>query len=538
MRLLPPVAAALGAVLLLPQSAVAANPPPGWTPVAYVAGTTDVFNHVSSTAANGTDAVVWVANDTTGVRIDARVRLAGTTAWRGVTPRVRQAVSAQDLVLTPTPAGTFFLAWVRYTGGHPEVLSMTLDPRSRTWSKPLQVFHDTGYGHAGPDVAIAADGTIGVTAYARPDTSSNPPVYRVVVGMRHPDGSWHHRFLTPVDKHSTGERISANPAGDFLVSWIEGYNLSEMTVRAATRHHGADQPWRFATLSDPGDSQRVHQAIGRDGTAAVIWSATSQSFNAIRMSTTKISTGAPTWSRQDVVTSTPIGIDAYAAVYKTGHVSALWSQGGQLWTRLLSGGTLGGPVQLSATGHTGVLASLVMQPNGRAAVLYHQYSGSDNEGLRLRTLTDGVPSAEVVLTDYFNGDANQERLGINAANRHNVVWTRGAFPNPTDVASMGDPLPRPSVMTSQYSGLTVTKAVVRGTPRVGRRLSCATGFWVEAAGVSYRWYRDGSRIAHAIGRTYLLRSADLHRHLSCRATGADSAGGKRTLASNAVRVTS
>jgi hypothetical protein len=209
-----------------------------------------------------------------------------------------------------------------------------------------------------------------------------------------------------------------------------------MKVRAATRGHGPHAQWKVRTLSAPGDSQRAHAAIGEDGTAAVAWSATSTSFDAIRMATTDADRPLAPWVFWDVVTGVPIGIDPDVVVSPRGRVTVIWQQGGRLWTRFLAGASLGGPVAVSPSGVQGVLDAFLVRPDGRAAMLYQLYgAGPESLGLRFRVLNDGVPGAVAELTgdDETDGDENSAILAIDGRSRGFVVYTRGTYPD-TDFA--------------------------------------------------------------------------------------------------------
>jgi hypothetical protein len=78
---------------------------------------------------------------------------------------------------------------------------------------------------------------------------------------------------------------------------------------------------------------------------------------------------------------------------------------------------------------------------------------------------------------------------------------------------------------------------VSGTPKVGKRLVCSAGTWAGSPPLSfsYRWRRNGSRIAGASSRTYTPRWADAGQLVSC-AVRATNAAGSASATSPAVRV--
>ncbi|MBD8057599.1 fibronectin type III domain-containing protein [Cellulomonas sp. JH27-2] len=71
----------------------------------------------------------------------------------------------------------------------------------------------------------------------------------------------------------------------------------------------------------------------------------------------------------------------------------------------------------------------------------------------------------------------------------------------------------------------VTAPTIRGAPVVGATLAANSGTWSAAVHCTYQWLRDGKPIAKAVGRTYVVRTADAGHRLSvavtASATGSD-----------------
>jgi hypothetical protein len=492
-----------------------------------------------ATAPDGTSVIMTLGTGPgSTAEIDARVQRAGTTSWATVPPRVKNQGDIQDFALTAAPDSIFWLAWTTYVGAAPEVYAMKLNPVTRKWSAPVQVFHDTGFGHASPLVAIGGDGTVGIVAEAEPSVTTNPPVYRVEVAMLRPGKDWTTRFMTPADAFANDPAIAANPSGEFAVSWLQGYEAGAVT--AATRAAGASAPWHTATLSVANDSQRQHLAIGPNGTVAVAWSAPTEDQTAERLSTTTIGAGTPAWTRRDLVTSITAGLDAYPVVYRNGDVTVVWGEGASgdvWWTSTLTGGTLSAPVQFTPDGNPSYVAALGLRPDGRAGVLYQRFGGTpDNEGMSYLTFTDGVMSPTLELTDAPGDSSFSDSLGVDAASESTVIVVHGSYPA-TNVTWMSNRRPQPSVMTSAYSGHAVSRARITGHLRVHRTLHCVTGLWVGARTVRYSWLRNGKKIAHRSAAKYRVVHADLHKRLSCVAIGSNASGGHRTVKSKKHRIT-
>ena len=187
-----PAWALVGAAILALLVSVPTSAATTWTAPRRIPGTVGQANPVAATAPDGTDVVIWA--ESTDVELQnelrARVRRAGTTRWLDVPVRLR-AIFLQDMVIAPTPDGDFWIAYQRGDFGHQNVMVAKLDSSARHWSKPVRVFTNPDYDHAGPLLARTGRGTLVVGAYARPlDGPAGNPVYRAEVAIRPPGGSW------------------------------------------------------------------------------------------------------------------------------------------------------------------------------------------------------------------------------------------------------------------------------------------------------------------------------------------------------------
>jgi hypothetical protein len=83
----------------------------------------------------------------------------------------------------------------------------------------------------------------------------------------------------------------------------------------------------------------------------------------------------------------------------------------------------------------------------------------------------------------------------------------------------------------------VALPVLRGTPTVGRVLTCRPGSWSGARPIvfSYRWLRGSRVLAHAVGSTRRLVARDRARTTACRVWAGNSRGATQAT-SEAVRV--
>lgn len=531
------VAATVGASALAAPGASAQLPGP-WGAPTRIPGTAGLVNPLAAVAPDGTDLVTWLVDGsgTFGNAVVGKVRLPGETEWK----RVPVGPDGSFLGVTdiaPTASGDFWMTYQTGAGNYTSYL-VKLDAQTRRWSEPVRLFKDQdNHFHGSPEVAVAADGTLVVTAYSPPKVDPpGDPVARLSVGIRSPGGTWQNRFLTPPGKFANGQHLAVNPAGDVIISFIQGYNFTDMTVRAATKASGKNSEWKVSTLSDAGDSQRVHPAIGVDGTAAVVWTATSQTFDAVRMATREVRRPLAPWVARDVVTGSSVSTDAYGVVNRQGETTAVWGQrsGGAvtLWSRHLDDSGLGAAVQLTPSGEVAEFDALIQRPDGKAALLYQRFTLAINSlAMEFRTLSQGVPGPVQLLfgDQATDGASNGEALGVDARSHGTMIYTRGTYPD-TDFAWLGQSQ-GPSVMTSPTSGSVVNRARVAGSLRIGTKGTCASGYWVETSSLSYRWERNGNRIRGETAKRYRLVSRDDGQHISCEVEGVDSAAQSRVLTS-------
>lgn len=510
-----------GAALTAPPGAAQ---PPGWTGPTPVPGTAGQANPLPATAPDGADLLLWGIGGAVSPNniVKAKLRPAGSDHWvRLPSPMVDKPYGGAAAI-APTRGGDFWVVFGWYTpSNYPEVFISRLDAGTRRWTTPTRVFRDADYGHESPSLAVTDTGEVLVSAIAVPHAFSSPPRYRAEIASMRPGQPWRTRFLTPANRFALPMNVVANPKGQAAVSIIQGYELTAMRVRVATRDAGAKARWKVADLSVAGDSQRAYTAIGRNGTVAVEWTSPSNGAVTVRLATRKLGTLEP-WLFSDAVTGGPgTNVGTFPVVAPDGSVTALWetftSPNSLLYARQLTGATWGTATPYSQAGLRGVLHSARLRPGGTVGVVYQQFSaGPANEGLRFRMLDHGVPGSEVVLSDAGDGSANGAFLGVDAALGNHVLWTRGDYPA-TDFVTMGESAGHPVAMTTPYSGVEVTRAAVRGKARVGHQVACRTGYWVEASAVTYRWFRGGTAVRGATGRTYLLTASDRGHRVSCRA---------------------
>ena len=158
----------LGTSTLLAPSASARAPAP-WSPPTRIPGTVGLVNPGPAVAPDGTDLVTWLVDGsgTFGNAVAGKVRLPGEAKWR----RVPVGPDGSFLGITdiaPTASGDFWMTYQTGAGSYTSFL-IKLDGQTREWSKPVRLFKDqTDYYHSSPEVGLANNGTLVVSATRPP----------------------------------------------------------------------------------------------------------------------------------------------------------------------------------------------------------------------------------------------------------------------------------------------------------------------------------------------------------------------------------
>lgn len=130
--------------------------------------------------------------------------------------------------------------------------------------------------------------------------------------------------------------------------------------------------------------------------------------------------------------------------------------------------------------------------------------------------------------DWFNTDG----LHLNAAGALGLA----TLLRPFILAACGSACESTSPTTAE-APRNVRAPVLRGTPVVGRLLTCRPGSWsgMRPIVLSYRWLRNGRAIAGALGNERRLRPADGRRLVACQ-VWAGNASGAAQATSKALRI--
>jgi len=148
--------------------------------------------------------------------------------------------------------------------------------------------------------------------------------------------------------------------------------------------------------------------------------------------------------------------------------------------------------QASITGTPKVGKSLTCSITAGATITYKWLKNGTETGVTTKDVT--VPAS------WLNG--NVTCAATVTKNANSVTQTSAA-----KTIALGDPL------------VATVKPKIKGTPMVGKLLTCQKGTWNPAAeSYKYKWFRGTKAIAGATKATYKLTKADKGKKISCQVT--------------------
>jgi len=333
------------------------------------------------------------------------------------------------------------------------------------------------------------------------ETQSNPPL---------PAGS---PTITPIAV-STAHGVCAHKAGA-ACAYVYGYSMAYSDFVAAGSPLGAtwwldvetENTWQKDTAANAADLVGMIDYFRSQGGTVGLYSTASQwATIAGKTSSTSALAGLPSWIAGSSSSGAP------AACQKTGltprsrvglvqyHVGT----GASAVDTDLSCGVLTTPVPtITGTGAIGTIVRAATTGWGPGAItLKYQWYRS---GVAISGSTKSyhtVQSADL--------------------NKHLTVTVTGSEPSYTTAAVT-------SAGLAIYKSLTATpKPTISGTLSSGHTLTAARGTWAPApVTLTFQWLRDGSPIAGATAKTYLLTSEDSGHSITVAVTGSRS--GYRTV---------
>lgn len=277
---------------------------------------------------------------------------------------------------------------------------------------------------AGPDVAVADDGTTIVVWSARDGGE-----FRVFARGIAADGT-----LAPIQQLSlSGQdalapQVALAPDGTATVVWIRS-NGSDFQVQARRISPDGVPEEATRTLSGAGqDAEAPQVAVAPDGTATVVW----QRFNSSHylVQARRIDPdGTSEAPSQSLSETKGDAVEPQVAVAEDGAATVVWSRfdGSDSIVqerRVEAGGTLGATIaNLSVAGESAVQPRVAIDGGGEATVAWTRFDGTAWIVQARRLTAAGVPQGVLNLS-AGGASAAEPQLEIDSAGAATVAWTR------------------------------------------------------------------------------------------------------------------
>jgi len=204
----------------------------------------EVRSHHVALDAAGNAIVVWAERHVDTFEVAAEVRSAASGTWGAPIVLSKGAVSAGP-ALSVTPAGEAFVAWVE--GGVVQVARGELS--GGAWESPVAV--SSG---AGSEVALAVNAAGDAVVVSGGQAASRP------VG-----GAWSAVALVDASLVAAGPDVALAADGTAVTVWVGGDGY----LRAAVRR--GEGPWSAPAAVAPGSASAPQVAIDPGGNAIALW---------------------------------------------------------------------------------------------------------------------------------------------------------------------------------------------------------------------------------------------------------------------------
>lgn len=424
-------AAALGLACLAAPEAHAA---PGWGAVRVLQGTFAVSSTPEAplVGMNGAGEAIYAWNATGAVRTAGRLADGSWSASRTVPGGT---AAAGPLAVAIGRGGVAAVAWTTVATRYvPSQLLVSLRPAGGSFGAPVEIAPGTvagairlGVDCAGTVTALWTDSR-GVSAATLPGAPASAGACSGTPGT----GPWSAvaQVSTPHASASLAE-LAVNDAGDTLAVWQEGAPGAPSAIVAALRPAGS--PWQAAaTVSAPTARPVWNPRPGLDarGGAAVGY------VDGSAMAVVRRTAGGAWQAPEAVSGSHQVQIPALA-VGDAGEVLAAWlaidPATGQtaVWQRMLSGGTWGAELRLSARSEAPAMPSAAMSGDASLAVV--TWTDDNSLSARSSTLQAGAWTRQTLGPAYWGGTVSSAAGG----GRASTGWARVVNGNPNAAQLVG-----------------------------------------------------------------------------------------------------
>ena len=450
----------------------------------------------------GNAIAVWTEQTETGVALRIATRSVASGGWgapRTLSRPGGNVIGGPSVALTP--GGAIAVVWIE-DGAVREIESVIgFGSSSGSWAYPLQLSSPEG-GVAFGTPGVAFDHTRGdiIVVWA----------FRSGSGCCFVRAAFHSFALVDWVEQDIGDLLPPfdNPRvgagnGNAVAVWVNGFGIVA-AVHAQPNAWSSSTAWSSETLVSARNSSTTDPDVALDyhGNAVAVWA--SSENGAVQSAIRPGASGE--WQRP---------VDASQAGSSKPRVSVDASLG--VWNR---GSALRVGVESSDfTGRGPVLADLTLPK--RAIAL----------GVRARLSVQPAPWASPLAGEPV------WRFGDGTSANGIVVTHAYARPGRYDI-SVSQADAAGGVTTSTASLLVIAERLrnrrapsIRGTPQVGRVLTCLRGLWTGSPPIRYRysWRRDGRPVPKATTPRYRLTRRDAGSLIACEVEATNPAGSARAM---------
>jgi len=328
-------------------------------------------------APSGAASVVWTRWDGANFRIQERRVGAGGTPEEATRTLSGSTQNAFDPQVDVAPTGEATVVWKRFDGFNYLAQVRRVAPDG-TAEAPAQRLSESGRGAAGPQVAVADDGSaIAVWSRFVEETESVVQARRV-----EPDGTLAAAPLTLslAGGSAIQPQVEIGPGGSATVVW-DRFNGANWVVQGQRLDPaGAAEGVPFDLSASGRSAAEPQLALDSDGVATIVWGRYDGS-NFVVQARRVSAAGAPAAGAVQLSAGGRDAAEPQLALSPKGDATVLWSRfDGSNWIvqrrDFAADGTLGGTTNLSAAGRGAGEAVPAWGEDGTLAMVWKRFNGA------------------------------------------------------------------------------------------------------------------------------------------------------------------
>lgn len=451
----------------------------------------EVRNHEIALDAAGNAIAVWAERVQQVFDAYAVRRSAATGVW-GAPVRLSsvewRASSGPDLSLAPT--GRIATAWV----DHNDVVWVSLgDSTLGAWEPRAALTDSAGSHKREPAIAINAAGDTAAVWVREAGAVGEAEVF---AAFRQRSGGW----SSPLDLGSAraitaAPQVAVDDAGGVVVVW-----LAPAGVAAATR--SASGGWKGLLLSALRTASDPHLALSSTGNAVAVWTTRE---NGVVQGRIRPGTSGTWQPRVDVSGTAASARDV--AMDSAGNAFTIWNR--------ISGQRVN--VEIADLAGNGPVLERLRVPSLAMVVRVRR-------PFSVEPVAWAAPLTGEPRWSFGDGsEATGRRVG------HGYTRTGRFTVTVSQADGAGDVSTAAATIRVIRAGVrNIRPPSIRGTPRVGRTLTCLRGVWSGSPPITFRysWRRDG-QISGVTTARYRLRRLDAGSLIACEVVATNPAGSRR-----------